>query len=337
MPKSLLSSSLKMPFGRRSAVQNSDINLFYDTISKVATTLESYEPIDQMGEFNHQSSYIGFTELTLGSSVCSPVSYSVGDDDDHYFVLPFHGEASCTIERKTYTSSLFHGAMIIPGVRRTGITSELSMLQATLKSSRLMSTAKTMLGDGMDAKIEDRFKNPHLLPMQAGAIRFDQLFSKICGVIDDCNMQTDLLTLLGLEDIFYRSLVTMVFPEHFPLGQYNSITRKCSHVTPIDRVCEYIDAHLTNPISLTDLEYFSNMSARSLQYAFLKQFGCTPIEWIRMRRLNLALQRLIDANPSDTVTAIALECGFSSASHFSKYFYKQYGELPSVILKKSLG
>ena len=324
----------KMPFGRQCAAHSSDINSFYDTISRVASSLESYEPLGKPDTFSHRSAYVGFNDLTLASSVCSPVSYSVTDDDSHYFVLPFHGQASCTIDRKTYTSSLSHGAMIIPGVSRSGTTTELSMLQATLKSSRLISTAKTMLGDGIGATAEERFKNPHLLPLQFSSLRFDQLFSKICGAIDDCGMQTDLLTTLGFEDVFYRALVTMVLPEHFVK---DAAQPKRVHQSPIDRICDYIDAHLSGAIYLTDLERFSNMSARSLQYAFLKRFGCTPTEWIRTRRLDLARQRLMDAKPSETVTGIALDCGFSSASDFSRYYLKKYGELPSASLKKSLG
>lgn len=332
MSKLVLRSSVKMPFGRRTATHSSDINAFYDTISKVHTALESYEPLGKPDEFSHQSASVGLTDLTLASSACSPVSYSVTDDERHYFILPFDGEANCTMNRKTYTSSLSQGAMIIPGERRTGTTSELSMLQATLKSSRLISTAKTMLGNGFDAKAKDRFKNPHQLPIQKTGLKFDQMFLNICSVIDDCNMQTDLLTTLGFEDLFYRSLVTMVLPEHFVK---DCATQRSAHVTPIDRVCDYIDAHLTEPIYLTDLEQFSNMSTRSLQYAFLKQLGCTPIEWIRMRRLALARQRLMNANTSETVMGIALDCGFSNASDFSKHFFRQYGELPSVTLKRS--
>lgn len=332
MAKSKLNLSYKMPFGRRNSAHSLDINAFYDTISQVSTALESYEPLGKPDGFSHQSAYAGFKDLTLASSVCSPVSYSVTDDDSLYFILPFHGQAKCTIDRKTYTSSLSHGAMIIPGLRRSGATTELSMLQATLKSNRLEATAKAMLGEEYSTAVEARFNSPHLLPMEFSSLRFDQLFWKICGAIDDCGLQADLMNALGLEDTFYRTVVAMVLPDQFVKEPPKE---KRSNQSSIDRVCDYIDAHLADSIYLTDLERFSNMSARSLQYAFLKRFGCTPTEWIRMRRLGLARQRLMASNPSGNVTRIAHDCGFASASDFSRHYIKQYGESPSATLKKT--
>ena len=102
----------------------------------------------------------------------------------------------------------------------------------------------------------------------------------------------------------------------------------------LDRACQYIQAELSQPITLTNLEHVSGMSRRSLQSAFQKRYHCTPMQWIRFRRLDQAQSTLRNATAYTTITATALECGFSNASIFSSYYRSRFGELPSKVLAK---
>lgn len=325
--------NLCLAFGQRYATINHDIRALYDLITGVTPTLKSYEHTGT-DEFYHRSALVNLKDLSLAATVCSPMAYEVCEDtnDTLYFILPFHGQASARTRRKDFLSNPALGAAITPGHDRKGHMGEISMLQATLRPERLKATALAMLGQSSLNQVRERFLEPRVLPMHSGQVRFDHLFSTICRTIDDCGMQSALLHALGFDDLFYRSVVTMAFPEL--LAQHSTATSAAA-LTPLNRVCDYIDAHLSEAIYLTELEAVAGLGTRALQYAFMRRFGCSPTAWIRQRRLQLAHQRLMHAGPSDTVTGIALDCGFSNPGDFAQLYQKSYGEPPRQVLKRS--
>lgn len=332
--KSLKISGIKnkMPFGHQYSSTSNDINQFYDLITGVTPTLRSYEVLGNSKKFEQRSAFLELKDLTVAASVCSPITYEVDEDHGIYFILPFHGEATCKIENQNYISSASHGAMMIPGQHRRGATTNLSMLQATLNADRLKSTALAMMGHNSRPIIEKRFQSPQMLPMNSGKVRFDRLFYTLCQTIDDCHLQNGILNNLGFDDIFYRSVINMLFFDHFE-NYKNQF--KYSRNSQINLICEYIEANLTEPIYLTDLEKISDLSARSMQYAFMRESSCSPTAWIRQRRLQLAHQRLLRASPSDSVTRIALDCGFSNSSDFARLYLDTYGQSPKLTLKNA--
>jgi len=98
---------------------------------------------------------------------------------------------------------------------------------------------------------------------------------------------------------------------------------------------DYIKAHLDQPLNLTMLANQSHYSRRALQYAFRDRLGCTPTQWIRSQRLDLAHQHLLRAQPGDTVTRIAQDCGYRSLSLFSIEFQQRFHVKRSVLLRRS--
>lgn len=323
---------LGLAFGHRHSAINRDINSLYDMISGVTPTLKSYEKASA-GEFFHRSAFVSVKDLALAATVCSPMTYEVAEDDNLYFILSFHGEADATSQKRHYRASPSQGGGLMPGQARKGRMTSISMLQATLKPDRFKQTAMTMMGDHSHRQVADRLQSPLTLAMQAGTVRFDHLFATVCRTIDDCGLATETLNDLGFDDLFYRSVVSMTFPDL--LMQPMRSPRLPSNGA-LERVCDYIDAHLTDTIYLTDLETISQLSTRSLQYAFQRRFGCTPMSWIRSRRLELAHQRLQRAWPGETVTGIALDCGFSNPGDFARFYFQRFGELPGLTLKRAI-
>jgi transcriptional regulator GlxA family with amidase domain len=64
-----------------------------------------------------------------------------------------------------------------------------------------------------------------------------------------------------------------------------------------------------------------------LNRAVLDHVGTSPAPFWRNLRLEHTRWRLL--NSSRTITEISYECGFSDASHFSRWFKKTYGETPA--------
>lgn len=87
-------------------------------------------------------------------------------------------------------------------------------------------------------------------------------------------------------------------------------------------VMELLIKDLGNTPSLQKMSSCVNMSHTRLNRIFRKVYGATVFNWLREYRLERARSYLKDDNRS--ITAIAFQCGYSSASHFSQCFKKQY-------------
>lgn len=99
---------------------------------------------------------------------------------------------------------------------------------------------------------------------------------------------------------------------------------------------DYLLAHLDQPITLRDLCQALHTSQRPLFYGFQEIFGVSPMEYLKIQRLQSVHRRLKRATAKTTrVTAIAQQYGFWSAGHFTRDYQKMFGERPSETLKGS--
>ncbi len=93
------------------------------------------------------------------------------------------------------------------------------------------------------------------------------------------------------------------------------------------RVEDYIASHLDQPIRLAALAALTGLSTHRLLIAFRASFGATPIQYVLAQRLQRVCTRL--RRGDDDITTIAIGSGFSSHSHLSAVFKRQYGITPS--------
>jgi AraC family transcriptional regulator len=89
---------------------------------------------------------------------------------------------------------------------------------------------------------------------------------------------------------------------------------------------EYIDVHLGEDLSLSAIANNLNMSQYYFCRLFKRSTGISPHQYLIQQRIERAKQLL--KRPELTVTAVALQCGFSGQSHFAKHFRKQTGLTP---------
>ena len=98
---------------------------------------------------------------------------------------------------------------------------------------------------------------------------------------------------------------------------------------------EYVMEQQGVGYSVTDLCEVTNTSERTLQYAFRKILGMTPIEYLIRFRLHRAHQDLRTANPeSATVSKIAVNWGFWHFGEFSTAYKSCFDEMPSETLNQ---
>jgi len=95
----------------------------------------------------------------------------------------------------------------------------------------------------------------------------------------------------------------------------------------LNRVIEYIDAHLETDFGLRDLAAVAEVSPGYFGEAFKASTGMTPFRFILERRVRRAKELLLDrAMP---IAEVALAVGFANQSHFTVNFKKLTGWTPS--------
>lgn len=100
------------------------------------------------------------------------------------------------------------------------------------------------------------------------------------------------------------------------------------------RAITFIDENADREITLSDIAAAVNVTPRSVQYAFRRHLGTTPLEYLRRVRLDRAHRELQTADPSrDTVMGIAGRWGFSHAGRFSSVYKRTFGTAPSETLR----
>ena len=104
----------------------------------------------------------------------------------------------------------------------------------------------------------------------------------------------------------------------------------------VKRAQEHMRAHLADPLSVTDVASAVGTSPRNLQLAFKQCIGMTPLEYLRLLRLNLARFLLQESPPHDTIARIAGTAGFSHLSRFSAQYTARFGESPSETRKRRI-
>ena len=151
----------------------------------------------------------------------------------------------------------------------------------------------------------------------------------------ESTVSPDGLTRFGLDDVFYRYTVGLLCPTLTdpPAGSDTSASQGRRRV---EALCAQVRECLPGAVTLSALERISGLSQRSLQLLFRKHLGCTPMQWVRQARLDRVRERLLQARFGDTVTKVALDCGFAQLGGFAQAYRERFGEQPSDTLRRTL-
>jgi AraC-like DNA-binding protein len=108
---------------------------------------------------------------------------------------------------------------------------------------------------------------------------------------------------------------------------------RLTHRVEVNRVIEYLHSHLDEKITLEALARIGHLSASHFSRVFREETGQSPMEYVQNLRLQRAKKLLLAGDNS--ITDIALECGFNSPSYLSACFQKQYKLTPSEYQKRT--
>ncbi|MCL2580948.1 MAG: AraC family transcriptional regulator [Streptosporangiales bacterium] len=101
-------------------------------------------------------------------------------------------------------------------------------------------------------------------------------------------------------------------------------------------VLDLIESEPDRPWRVAELAGAAGVSARTLQDAFRRELGITPLEQMRRTRMERARRDLLAADPqAGSVTEIAARWGFFHTGRFSQAYRAAYAELPSETIRRS--
>ena len=92
---------------------------------------------------------------------------------------------------------------------------------------------------------------------------------------------------------------------------------------------EFIEDHLGQPITISDVAIACGVGVRTVQKAFLENFQCSPIQYIINQRLDRVHRDLGDGATIELVSQVAYRWGFTHMGDFSRRYKARFGETPS--------
>ncbi len=103
----------------------------------------------------------------------------------------------------------------------------------------------------------------------------------------------------------------------------------------IREVQQYIEAHFSEDLRISDLAAKFYMNHCYLTHLFKKQVGYSPKQYILLNRLSYA-QELLE-NTSLQVSQIAIQCGFGDVNNFIRAFREGFGMSPNHFRQQNGG
>ena len=128
------------------------------------------------------------------------------------------------------------------------------------------------------------------------------------------------------EEIFFFLLEQLI--EEYT--EQDMPTENAEQSTEVRAVCEFLEKHYMENITLDDLCKLTGLSKYYLLRSFTKQKGISPYSYLETIRIDNAKKMLEQGIlPID----VALQTGFTDQSHFSNFFKKFIGLTPKQYMK----
>jgi AraC family transcriptional regulator len=156
----------------------------------------------------------------------------------------------------------------------------------------------------------------------------------------------------GVDDPIVRALTSVLYPALDRPDQANPLFVDCIMVAlgchiaqtyggleplptrgglapwQVRRAKEIIEANLDREVPLTQLARECGLSTGHFSRAFKDTMGFPPHQWLLRRRIENAMRLL--RNQQLSLPEVALACGFSDQSHFTRVFTKLSGKSPGA-------
>jgi AraC-like DNA-binding protein len=318
-------------FGESDAMRYTNHTALVECMNQIRPGVNAYDPIGNPSEFSCKFSSFKLESMQLTAIAMSPTTIDRTGVHGATLMIPLSGGIKYAVEGQPFHYGLGQGSLYLPehSGKFVGGSDGIHHLLLQFEPQMLEKTALAMLGLPANAAIDLKLENSRLTSLTVAGQPFSTVLKHLGTLIDLYQRDARVLTQLGVQDILFRHIVMMLRPEVF-LSQAD-LPRSTASAARLEHLCDYMHAHLDAGLTLTDLEAFSGLSARSLQLAFKKHLGCTPKQWLTEQKLHAIRAKLLRAEPFESVTSLAVAY-FPNLGDFARYYQRQFGELPSQTL-----
>jgi AraC-like DNA-binding protein len=195
---------------------------------------------------------------------------------------------------------------------------------------KLEQACTTYIGSGLRKPIEFQFDMDLRTPAGANWRQLvDYLLNNLA--LNDTRAVSP-LALAHIEEMVVAHLLM-----HQPHNYSESLEQASDtrNVAPkcVKRAEEYMESHLSEPISLSDIAEFAGVKVRTLCQSFKSFRNTSPMSALRDMRLEGARADMV-AGTRNSVTDIAYHWGFNHLGRFSILYKERFGERPHETLRR---
>lgn len=138
------------------------------------------------------------------------------------------------------------------------------------------------------------------------------------------DIRSSLMLQTLLQELFLLCSRICIFPQDMPV-----------HIHTTDRqivqAAQFISSHYMESVTMADIAEAAGYSPNYLSRKFREAAGIGVHEYLAFIRLQHAALELLTTD--DSITEIALRCGFSDSNYFKDTFKKRYGVTPRAYRK----
>ena len=103
----------------------------------------------------------------------------------------------------------------------------------------------------------------------------------------------------------------------------------------VRRAAAFIQANAAEPLTVSVIAAAARLSVRGLQLGFQREYGVTPMAFLRAVRLEEARSELLAADASDEhVASVARRWAFANPGRFAALYRARFGERPTDTLHR---
>lgn len=319
----------QLPFGQSGQAEFSDPDRLAEALSHNGRAKMVYRPIGRDRNFQSRS----FSLITQSARIVASAMSAADVDADSssrkgVLLLPVFGHTTSRSDGRTVEWGQGNAAFL-PAGKCLAVSTVRSVVSVDIDTVQMQGLADSILGfDGAGPRLLIDCAQPRALPTRVGAASLTRMLLGQLAAVDALGCDPVLVARAGLDDAILRTALYILKPDLLLAD-----ARPAERDRPgIRRACDYIDGHLGDRITLTDLERVSGLSARSLQYGFRAAFDLTPLQWIAQRRLDEVRRAILASVGDRTLTEIATPY-FANLGDFARLYRERFGETPSQTLR----
>lgn len=316
-------------FGEAYAKRHADARVFGDEVNHSFPGLNAYEPQGNPEQFFAKSCTLSLPNLNVVATAISPSYVDRSGAQRMTLMFPLIGSNCVTVDGERFEWGAGQAGIFMPDLncRVNGVGDTRSHLLFSIQRQAIERTAAAMFGLAPDQRIDLELERARLTPVILADRSLEAVFRQLGTLIDLYSCQGPVASQWGLEEVFYRNLVGMLCPDKVIAVVEESGVDKHTRHGVLDRLCDEMLQNLSKRWTLTELEAMGGLSARNLQYSFKLRFRCSPMEWLREQRLQLARRRILLKDYA-TITQLAYQVGFASPSRFASSYKQRFGISP---------